>query len=220
MPMPTHLKVLIDQTLGEIRYHPEHRIEPKRRREIYNAFGPKEDIKANRSRGWLAVISARYVLPIFERGFPDVDTPSRLIDIAEKTARGAFDAGTAVREASNGQEMAGRLWGYDETVVPWNASMAGNTAHRALAEAAGLDPFESKITGVVGTKASNARRVLIDELPDEKLAKMFGDTASAAVVAFAWSPGNSKCDPSKMLEFWEWWLTKAIPKALEMALQT
>lgn len=216
MSMPTYLRTIVEQSLKEIHQNPEHRFEPKKRREIYDAFGLWEDVNVKRSRGQLAVITARYVLPIFEKGFPEVDTPRKLIDMAEKVVLGELDVNFAIREAANGQEVAGRLWGYDEKAISLNATIAGNAAHRALAEAAGVDPFESKVKEVIKWKGSRVEKMTIEDLTDEELAEKFGDTASAAVVAFAYNTEQLKCDPQKFLEFWKWWLTQAIPSAWEI----
>jgi hypothetical protein len=65
----------------------------------------------------------------------------------------------------------------------------------------------------------------IDEnTTDEELRDFSGrDAASAAILAYATITEDNyptgKLDPSKCLEFWEWWLTEAIPQVWELTPQ-
>ena len=142
MEVPEKLDSLIGYVLINIQSDPYHRLPAKKRQEIYEAFGSKTDRQANRVRGWLAVITARHVLSIFEQALPDEDNPRKLIEMAEATLRGNLSVEDAIHEAAEEHEIAGRLWGREETEVTWNAYLAGTAAHRALAESTGMDPFK------------------------------------------------------------------------------
>lgn len=197
-----------------IQSDPHHCLQAQKRQEIYEAFGPRTDRQATRARGWLAVITARHVLPIFEQALPEETNPRKLIEIAEATLRGNLRVEEAIHEAAEGHEIAGRLWGREEIEVTWNAYLAGTAAHRALAEAAGVDPFmEISWIRASESPAQGGQPIPFDQLPDEKLAERLGDTASAAAVAYAYDADQLKCDPNKLLEFWSWWLEDAIPAA-------
>jgi hypothetical protein len=137
-----------------------------------------------------------------------------LIEIAEATLRGKLSVEDAIREAAEGHEIAGRLWGREDSEVSWNAYLAGTAAHRALTEAAGVDPFK-KISWIRAwdSPARGGQPIPFDQLPDEKLAERLGDAASAAAVAYAYDADQLKCDSNKFLEFWRWWLEEAIPAA-------
>lgn len=214
MQIPDNLKFLINLLLMNIQSDPHHRLPVQKRQEIYAAFGPKTDHQANCVRGWLAVITARHVLSIFEQALPDEDNPRKLIEMAETTLRGKLYVEDAIHEAAEGHEIAGRLWGHEETEVTWNVYLAGTAAHRALEEAAGMDHFK-KMSWIRGGDSPDqgGQSVPFDQLPDEILAEQLGDAASAAAVAYAYDTDQLKCDSKKLLEFWYWWLTEAIPAA-------
>ncbi|PKO04430.1 MAG: hypothetical protein CVU41_16840 [Chloroflexi bacterium HGW-Chloroflexi-3] len=214
MQVPEKPDSLINHLVINIQRDPHHHIPAQKRQEIYEAFGPRTDRQATSARGWLAVITARYVLSIFEQALPEETNPRKLIEMAEATSRGNLRVENAIREAAEGHEIAGRLWGREETEVTWNAYLAGTAAHRALAEAAGVDPF-MKISWIRASDspAQGGQPIPFDQLPDEKLAERLGDAASAAAVAYAYDADQLKCDPQKILEFWRWWLMEAIPAA-------
>lgn len=214
MQIPENVKSLIDLLLVQIRSDSLHRLQAQKRQEIYEAFGPRTDRQATSARGWLAVITARYVLSIFEQALSGEDHPRKLIEMAEATLRGNLRVEDAIHEAAEGHEIAGRLWGREDTEVTWNVYLAGTAAHRALAEAAGVDPFK-KISWILASESPDqgGQPIPFDQLPDEKLAERLGDTASAAAVAYAYDVDQLKCDPNKLLEVWCWWLEKAIPAA-------
>lgn len=214
MQVPEKPDSLINHLVINIQRDPHHHIPAQKRQEIYEAFGPRTDRQATSARGWLAVITARYVLSIFEQALPEETNPRKLIEMAEATSRGNLRVEDAIREAAEGHEIAGRLWGREDTEVTWNTYLAGTAAHRALAEAAGVDPFK-KISWILASESPDqgGQPIPFDQLPDEKLAERLGDTASAAAVAYAYDVDQLKCDPQKILEFWRWWLMEAIPAA-------
>jgi len=216
MATPVNLAKIIDDALVAVRNHPEHRLGAKQRRTVYESFGPRNDPTANRARGWLAVLTAQHVLPIGERVSPNENIPRRLVEMAEGVLEGVIDPQVARRrEIVEGVDI--QDWGYPEE-APWNAFLAGKTGDRALAETLGQDLLALSLVWV-DTGAPGESGIPMEEWPDEKLAEDYGDTASAAAVAFACDPHSStiRCDPDRFLEFWEWWLTEAVPMAVEKA---
>jgi len=111
MQVPEKPDPLINHLVINIQRDPHHHIPAQKRQEIYEAFGPRTDHQATRARGWLAVITARQVLPIFEQALPEETNPRKLIEMAEATLHGNLRGEAAIHEAGEGHEIAGRLWG-------------------------------------------------------------------------------------------------------------
>jgi hypothetical protein len=225
--LPEAVRLLANTALAEMRADPQHRLAPQRRRQIYDALGPSTDNISQYARGWLAVIAARRVLPIFQQAFPEDTLPQELLDTAIGVLEGKVDDVTADDFQEHGYNASGNAWGYDETEMPWNADLAGCATYHALKEARGqeplcnLDKFFS--LGIVGWPSGEwvtqyPEPISAEQFTDEDLCQIDNsDTAACAAVAFACGPGGPWCDPVKLQEFWTWWLTVAIPEAWEKA---
>jgi hypothetical protein len=227
LPLPETLQALVNTALAEMQADPDHRLSHQRRGQIYDALGPlTEDISRN-ARGWLAVITARRVLPAFQAAFPEDTLPQQLLDMAVSILQGRGDEAAAEELQEWGYNASGNAWGYDEAEVPWNADLAGSAAYHALKEARGQPPLQylDKVfkLGAVAWPPGEQ----ITEYPEPRPATQFtdedlcqidaSDTAANAAVAFACEAGGPFCDPGKLREFWTWWLTEAIPEAWETA---
>lgn len=224
-PMPEKLTTLVTAALAEMRANPSHRLPYQHRREIYGAF---ENHQIGRDAlGWLAVIAARRVLPIFQRAFPDDALPQQLLDTAVGVLRGQVDEETVEEMQELGYNAAGHVWGYDEDEMPWNVDMAGGAAYHALKEARGQEPLQhlDKIfnLGVVDLAsgemvAEYPQPISGDQFADEELSQIgSSDVAAKAAVAFSCGVEGPHCDPEKLCAFWTWWLKEAIPEAWETA---
>ena len=122
------------------------------------------------------------------------------------------------------------------TKMASNGDLAGFATYKAAAEAIRCkighsDPFEhaslhvkSIVTDAMGHDQtyrsftmSPIREGAIggDQFTDEDWAGIdaTGDTAGTAAVAFACGGESVKCDAEKLLEFWTWWFTEALPAA-------
>jgi hypothetical protein len=231
VPIPAHLNPLIAEALTAVRKHPKHQFPPLERRKIYEAFGSRENLIVDRACGWLGIITAKRVLPIFTAKYPQDKLPERLIRLAERVVRATLDKNSwrVQKYLDYSYHASGNSWGYDEYDLPLNVDLAGYAARKALGEAIGgkylhnLDNY-----AIVGASFSFTdglsglfnfqREVRGSQLTDEQLATIeVGDTASAAAVASAYSKNSIRCHPKKLLAFWEWWLLEAIPLAWEKA---
>ena len=85
-----------------------------------------------------------------------------------------------------------------------------------LYETLGRDPLDG--LGYSLIKGNTGRYVPATEWTDEQLARFGGwsiDTAAYGAMVYAGSltDDNADCDPQRLEEFWEWWLTDALPTA-------
>jgi len=227
LPLPEALQALVNTALAEMQADPGHRLSHQRRGQIYAALGPLTEDIGRKARGWLAVNTARRVLPTFQEAFPDDTLPQQLLDMAVSILQGRGDAAAADELQEWGYNASGNAWGYDEAEVPWNADLAGSAAYHALKEARGQPPLQylDRVfkLGVVAWPSGEP----VMEYPTPQPATQFtdedlcqndaSDTAANAAVAFACEAGGPTCDPDKLREFWTWWLMEAIPEAWETA---
>jgi hypothetical protein len=234
MILSPKVEVLIKAARSSMHLHPQRLLAPSIRQQIYHALGPKTDSVSNRARGWLAVLSARRVLPIFTQAFPNMPLPQELLDTAAKILHGEVDDGTVTTLLNHGYHAAGNCWGYDEEDMPVSIDLAGSAAYHALKEAHGTEPLTNlhkylslgTVTTLQGADSLNSEfKVAINPEPlsgdkwtDERLCHVdAADTAAVAAMAYASQEHGDKYDPQKPEEFWEWWLTEAIPAAWAMA---
>lgn len=220
---------LVTTALAEVNADPQHGLSPLRRRQIYDALKTATDPIGQRACGWLAVITAQRVLPLFQQEFPEDTLPQELLNTAIGILQGAVEDATANDLQDQGYHASGNAWGYDEAEISWNADLAGCAAYHALKEARGQEPLGNldqffKL-GVVNWPSGKSlseyhQPIGADQFTDEELCQIENsDTAAAAAVASACEPGGLPCDPSKFQEFWTWWLTEAIPEAWKTAQQ-
>ena len=210
MSLPAELEAAIERAHAEMLQHPQHALLPFFRRCIYNALGSLADPGVRRTRILLDLLTARSVLPIWQKERPNDPWPTHLLAVAEGVLRGEVtqeDAGVAGDAAWNQLET---LEADDVQAGPEEAnhSILGvvETAIEALLEASGRRSFDSIPVAVQDT--------------DADIDPWSYDTVQCAVTTYAGGVWDPTSDPMKRKEFWEWWLLKAIPEAWEKALQT
>lgn len=183
--------------------------------------------------GWLAIITSRKVLPIWLEAYPDENEdnkkdqydflgnkPTEMLKAAEGVLRGTVDADEAFGQ------VCGKF--YDGL----GALEYTTTEKVYCACAASYDTLEVILDGIDGLRLEGTRFAITDE----EIRYGQRDFAAMAVRAYisidknepgVWSKGKYKCtssydpltlDCEKRLEFWEWWLTDAIPQAWELAI--
>jgi len=202
MTLPHELQQAIDQARQAMLNNHEHALSPARRRSIYSALSSDTRHGGSSVRSWLAILTARRVTAIWERARPNDQMPAILLEMAEKVWRQTEDPQRAednARQAWEKFESLGR-----ELIGP--PFLAGHAAVQALLEVVGRDPFE---------------KVTITELSsDRDLDPWCSDTALWAAAASSGKVGDPQSDLVKRRDFWEWWLTEAIPLSWQVASKT
>ena len=210
---PVRIQTLIYKTLDTIRRHPTHQFLPSIRREFYASIAPEDNAFAWRVRGWLAILSAQRVLPIFQEVFPEESLPADSIGLAEALLKRFVEQEAARGKISEADAIADSLWGYPDEEVPANAMLAGWAANSAALAASGFDALSRLRNYIFNATPGAKSQTVITDL--DILGQ--GDTASHAAMA-ASSDEVGHCDPEKLLVFWEWWLTEALSTAWKFAL--
>ncbi len=201
MSLPKILENSIQNALNVVYEHPNHVLNLGYRAAIWGALGsldrhshPSTDA-GHRRRTLLAIKSARRVLPIWEKRWPE-----------EKWPQDAIQASVQLLHIHDNQKIFLDI--LDRCVVgvenlmttDFVAAMAGQSAVLALNTALDDEYFKPEeidykwIDGQLGG----------------------GDNDSASVASIAYAAGTAldpKSNPKKRLEFWEWWLKEAVPTA-------
>jgi hypothetical protein len=191
------LNEIIEQALIAVRAHPQHDLELGYRQAIWAALeaptdGTEEAKNIGRKRRLLlAILSAKHVLPIWEKMRPDDTIPHNLLTKAE---RSLFEKVESLLDDFSVFATYMNNINYEPAV------MAGESAAMTLSTALWDEKFDP---ANIDYNLTNA-----DLDPD------YSDAALLASVAYAngsiWEPSS---DPEKRCKFWEWWLTEAVPMA-------
>jgi immunity protein Imm5 of predicted polymorphic toxin system len=205
MTMPPILEQAIARALAAVRSHPAHHLELPYRRAIWAALGPRMEPSqpfggiGHFRRTRLDAQTVRHVLPRWHAAWPDDSTPGEILDEAERVLRGEFDDADI-------RKNVGLSWHYmDELSQGANpagsfAVLAGYAAVKVLDRAwydLHFDP--ERIDG---------------PQDDGQVSAYDSDAAFDASMVYAnGGLGDPRSDPAKRLEFWEWWLTRAVPAA-------
>jgi len=228
---PESLAKSITEAVELVEASPTHHLDWRHRREMYKTFGSASDPTVLKVRGWLAVLSAQYVLPLFEKrplatlisDDPNFEgVPRRAIDAAINMLHDSADQ-QVVAYVHNDAYMTFGTWGDGDPSFSMKATTAGFCSYKAMLEVMGnLEPFALAESFHKGTKPGlpqdNSRTDWIsgDEFTDTDWAEIAacGDAAGCAAIAYACDPNSlDQCDPEKLKAFWTWWLLEAIPKA-------
>jgi hypothetical protein len=204
MSVPDSIQPLLALVLSEVEADPEHKMSPQRRREVYSALST---VEGQPTIGWLAVITAQRVLPIFQQRYPDDTLPQELLNTAIGVLQGQVEDAQATEMIDRGYHASAGAWGYDEREIPWPVWLAGNTCYHALKEVCGYQPLSFLPEYYKGD--------VLTPWSDKDLCEMdFSDAAGAAAIASSSNLHGTAYGSQRQLEFWRWWLGEAIPAAL------
>jgi hypothetical protein len=222
------------EALTMMRNDPEHNVPPILRYGIYqkmNETGTTNPPGLNVMRAKLGLLTAEYVLPIWQRinpiwsyseeeiltwnlsleeleqfrNLPDDNVlPERLIGLLKALLEGTSSVDVAIQRIHDED-----IWNVVGTIVleffhvrddlPLVACHACQAAHRALYESLGYESF--------------IRPYDLQNFTDDNLPNSYRDAASHAVIAYAAGTRKELVNFNKRQEFWEWWLTEAVPTA-------
>jgi hypothetical protein len=207
MPIPELVQALLEAVLDEVEADPKHMMSPQRRREIYNALS---NFTGQQTSRWLAVITAKRVLPVFQQSYPDNSLPQELLETAIGVLQGQVDNTRAEEMLDRGYHASGNAWGYDEREIPWPVWLAGNASYHALKEVCCHQPLSN-------LPDHYYKNGVLTPWSDEELCESpFADTAAVAAITSASDSNSTMYDSKKLQFFWNWWVVEAIPTAVEV----
>lgn len=172
--------------------------------------------------GWIAILTAKYVLPIWENTnlntiFSNTEyiiSPNEIIEVAEQIISGSGDIERAYRDLNEEYYYCLNIGHFTQFDLAAVCASALYTIIVVLLGANNLDKFnpamsEAKITLERDCILQSARAyTVIDKNKPGKWMEFENKTSKPSGITF---------DADKRLEFWEWWLTEAIPQAWELA---
>jgi hypothetical protein len=205
--MPQSLQLQISDALAAMRQHPLNDLNLGWRWAIYTALGPHLfgedtiDMTGYLRRTALACLSVRKVLPIWEQAKPADRTAHQILAKAEQVLHGKVNPQILSQKPAAYWTLMDSLYYFaDENGEDPSYIGVGYGAACALSVALWDEKFDPNHVDYNLTEAS------FD--PYE------WDVAFHAAAAYAdgavWEQNSNTV---KRREFWEWWLTEALPKA-------
>jgi Immunity protein Imm5 len=232
MQLPEQSQKLVTHYLDKVRQDPAHHLKPIERLEIYESFNSDNDEVGRKAFVWLHILSARKVEKIWNTGINDYylrELGSQLLTLAEDILTGLVSKNSKIvkRVADSTYHAFGNIEDFPDNVV-----CSITAAEDAFNVAIGFKPFkpveiddetldENLWDEQVWDAPSNAMRAYAnfygyyEENENEEAEEVEISGQMTRILTNAIVSGKS--DPQKRLEFWEWWLTEAIPQAWEIA---
>ena len=200
MDLPKDLRFLLDQRHRAMDHDQHHRLLPIHRQSIYRALDAKNIWQQNQGRARLALVTARYVFPIWEQRWKEDNLMPQILATAEMFIEGTIPLQEARSIAFTGSTYLEDL---GEGGLPSDSQLsaffAGDTIVCALYEVIGIRPFDKLRLDVTTT--------------DEDLDPYVSDSPQWAASAVTDYLRNSPEDIVKRQRLWTWWLLEAIPLA-------
>ena len=228
--LPDTISQLTTSVLSAVQAHPQHQMHWQQRQAIYTAFDTATPSTGTQARIWLAIFTGEHVLPTFETTFAEVcweppeddgyaELPRHWIALARALVEGRADPQSIAEYRHMSHTNMGCMQ-LDYGSLALNAVAAAQAACRATGEALGVKPFRDIHRHSLSRRGLGsygdihaADAVMATEWSDAQLAFVAGDVAAAAVIAFSCGRTSGASDPQKLLTFWTWWLSQAIPAA-------
>ena len=196
MPLPNILTVSLQAARSAIDSDSEHTLSPAYRKKLYQSFAA---LARPQARAGLAIMTARYVLPLWQLEQPEDLSALQAIEHGDLLLRGRGDINTAKEFAGRMWEVLDELGGTSEGLSMGNGFYAAQAAVSALYEVLGRDPFgDIEIVNIHS---------------DADLDPWSSDTALWGAAAYAGRVGDPTSDEARRHLFWTWWLADAVPMA-------
>lgn len=185
--------------------HPQHALLPIYRRQIYDILNNEPITRGLRVYEKLAILTVEHVLPLWQDAVLTDILPKLVLEADRQHLQGTLDLDSATQVAGNVWEKLERYGRTSDRLIPSYALGAGQVAVEALFATLGRPPFDN---------------VPIDENHTDDLDPWCSEPALWAAIAYAGGLWEKDSDADKRREFWDWWLTKAIPAVLQSKDQT
>ncbi len=233
MPMPTETQQLIKQALTMVRNDLGHHLSPATRYDIYESFGDSrllnyrylefEDFSilsfADNVLSWLTILTVRHVMPIWEHFVLGqkldsrvLNAPTGMLKIAEGFLRKEIS-----HDYAFGEFHETFYYGIDnyQKILDFRMYCIYMAAYDTMdvvlqgfnVEHPSLPPKDKLFSADFATRA-----MLANSISNEKSFSIHRKFDDESLIE-----SGIEIDLSKRLEFWEWWLTEAIPQAWELA---
>jgi hypothetical protein len=203
MSLPSEINSIIEEYLEILRNDADYLLNPHYRVQIYKKFQNPSTLAGTQFLQWLQILTAEHVLPIARWFLPDYLNPAELL----RVARGLLLKTISETEARN------KLEEIENYLSKINLECAPPTITRAY------DVFNASLAALSWCIEIPTLPNFVENDNEEDWMDPDADAANWACAAYAgpiWATDDFY-DPSSGLEFWEWWITEAIPQAWEMA---
>ncbi|HKV38184.1 MAG TPA: Imm5 family immunity protein [Blastocatellia bacterium] len=203
MPLPAGLRQRIDEAQAQLAGSKFGHLLLAARRGVLAAFGPvaqtgtPESGMAHVRRVNLAILCSRQVLPVWKRAYPNNDGPERMLTLAAQVVKSQVTQDEA-------RLAAARFWNELGGIkhVPGQSAVAAGYAAACTVTVARVDE-------------------ILDPMEDESIDDDDDDPYSWSVSFYAMlayanvDTGRSESGVDAKREYWDWYLTRAVPLAYE-----
>lgn len=216
MDVPKDIQAMVLNGLQRMNEHPDHHYDWRNRRDMYQLMQDKYGQEGRDAGRWLALITAKKVLPIFTSTIPDDPLPQNLVYAAHQIMTQVISSESEsisglLDDGYHGTGIDCVLW---RSVTAYNAEYAGHAAYCSLGEAMGYPSLLQKTEEYARVDAE-ITRTTPEKITDLDIAHIdaYGDTAGAAAIAASSQKKHLRLNRKKLRAFWKWWAEIAIPEA-------
>lgn len=205
MDLPELLADRVREARRALAGDPAHDLPSGRRVAIWAALEPAPDTYSalgKRRRARLALLAVEHVHELWTAACSD-DLPARIAAVAEQVLADP-------PRASEHLGDVGRYWAEADGVLASAGDAAWMLVAYAAVAALRTALFDEAVHGAAGHDATPEASLDLDPYSRDATYWAAGAYAGGTVL----QPAS---DPQRRREFWEWWLTTAVPSALRQA---
>jgi hypothetical protein len=206
MTLPGEVTRTIEKAKVQLSKSPYGHLLLPIRREILASIGPSLELgtpdahKAHNRRTTLAMMCIQQVLPLWKNMYPGNDGPERMLSLAGQLLRNEINPGKAKKEK-------GDFWSDLDSFVytPENNAILIGYGAASVVTVALVDEIVEKISD--------------DSIDDDDEDPYQWSVSFFALLAYSNAEtGRNNVNVEKKLEYWTWYLTKAVPTAYEAVI--